>query len=124
MRLALKNRRWNGCAIRIASAYSAAEAREMLKRQPDMFHVAMIDGVMESNTAGLELCRELSDQRRRSLQVIFHSGIYSERYVRMTFGPIFDAFLPKAEVTAVRLYNTITRCLSPNDAPIHGVVAA
>ena len=124
MRLALKNRRWRGCEIRIASAHSAAEARVMLRNQPDMFHVAMIDGVMETNSAGLDLCREISEERR-SLPVIFHSGIFSrERQVRATYGSIFDVFLPKAEVTAALLYEAITRCLSPGTRGTRDVVAA
>ena len=53
-RFALSDYRLNGQGLEILSAYSAAEGRELMRRQADVA-VVLLDVIMESDTAGLGL---------------------------------------------------------------------
>ena len=118
VRLVFKHLTWRGFGFRLASAYSAAEAKHLLMRHGDMFHVALVDGVMETLSSGLELCHHMRRRPDLSVRTILHTAVYSESYARKNCGDIFDAILPKAEVTAVRLHRTICACLDERTADL------
>src|SRR6266498_6152836 len=53
-RFALSDYRLNGQGLEILSAYSAAEGRELMRKHPDVA-VVLLDVIMESDAAGLDL---------------------------------------------------------------------
>src|SRR5713101_1187682 len=53
-RFALSDYRLNGQGLEIISAYSAAEGRELMRKHPDVA-VVLLDVIMESDAAGLDL---------------------------------------------------------------------
>ena len=56
-KLALRRRSWRGRPFAIESAMSGAAARQILMDpKSPAFHVALVDVVMETTHAGLELC--------------------------------------------------------------------
>src|SRR5262245_36935006 len=67
-RFALNDYRLNGQGLDILSAYSAVEGRALLRDHPDIA-VVLLDVIMESDTAGLELVefirRELKNETVR-----------------------------------------------------------
>ena len=70
-KLAIKRKDWRGRAIRLTSAHSAQEAREIVANpESPSFHVALVDVVMETEHAGLELCDWLRDNAPLSLRII------------------------------------------------------
>src|SRR5215211_2966298 len=55
--IALKRKNWRGRPISLKSARSGKEARELLQASgTPRFHCALVDVVMETNDAGLQLC--------------------------------------------------------------------
>jgi DNA-binding NtrC family response regulator len=68
----------------VKSAYSAAEAREVLKTcAPDL---VVLDVMMESETAGFELAREIHEARPETPSIIL-SGVHSATGVPFRFEP-------------------------------------
>src|SRR5260370_8588907 len=57
-RFALSDYRLNGQGLEILSAYSAAEGRELMRRQADVA-VALLDVIMESPPAGPRLLHSI-----------------------------------------------------------------
>ena len=60
-RLVLGGFRFEGIRLDFLSAHSAAEARSLLRRHPDIA-VLLLDVVMESEQAGLELVRDVREE--------------------------------------------------------------
>jgi two-component system, OmpR family, response regulator len=78
---------------RVLCAYSAAEARETLKTEaPD---VAVIDVMMESDTAGFDLARDLH-QTFPAMPTLILSGVHSATGVPFRFEP-HETWLPVLE---------------------------
>jgi len=78
---------------RVLCAYSAAEARKTLKTEaPDL---AVIDVMMESDTAGFDLAREMHEAFPAMPMVIL-SGIHSATGVPFRFEP-HETWLPVLE---------------------------
>ncbi|MCF7957411.1 MAG: response regulator [Phycisphaerae bacterium] len=74
----------------ILVAYTAREARDVLKQKvPD---IAVVDVMMETDTAGFELAREVHEQYP-SLPMIMLSGIHKEKHLSFRFEPD-DTWLP------------------------------
>ena len=84
-RLALKHREWRKRGFAIYSSMSAEEAKKQLaEHPPGFFHVAMVDVVMETDTAGLELCRYIRETCPTSLRIVLRTGqagVAPEEYV-------------------------------------------
>src|SRR5690242_19954721 len=73
--LALKRRTWRKRPFELVSCYSGLEARELLKVHPrNYFRVALIDVVMETQTAGLDLCHHLRSDFPSSLRIVLRTG--------------------------------------------------
>lgn len=107
--LALRNLSFEGRKLEFRHAYSCAEASEILQ-QEEPFAVAIIDVVMESDTAGLELVRfirnELADH---SLRIILRTGQpgYAPEISTIQDYDIND-YRTKNELTQTRLFTSLT----------------
>lgn len=111
-KLALKNLTWRKRQFEITSAHSAGEARELLAKNETLFHVAIVDVVMETDDAGLELCKYVRSTFGLSIRLILRTGqpgIAPEEWVLENFD--IDDYLSKSEATAARLFSAIRVCL-------------
>jgi len=114
-RLAMRQFRVYGLPIRLHSASSKAEGIELLNSltlgRPDisLASVALIDVVMETDHAGLELCEYIRDvMKNRMLQICVRTGqpgVAPERAVLDRYD--IQGYLAKAEATEDKLYTVV-----------------
>lgn len=114
-RLAMRGFKVYGLPVRLHSAHSKAEGIELLNGltlgRPDvsLAAVALIDVVMETDQAGLELCDYIrNDMKNRMLQIYVRTGqpgIAPERAVLDRYD--IQGYLAKSEVTADKLYTVV-----------------
>lgn len=114
-RLAMRGFRVYGLPVRLHSAYSKAEGIELLNGltlgRPDvsLAAVALIDVVMETDQAGLELCDYIrNEMKNRMLQIYVRTGqpgVAPERAVLDRYD--IQGYLAKSEVTADKLYTVV-----------------
>lgn len=72
--LALRNSTFKGNGLEFVSAYSAEEGFEMLRKNPDCA-VTLLDVVMETPTAGLDLVERIrSELNMNNIQIILRTG--------------------------------------------------
>lgn len=108
-KLALKGMQVQGRALAFSHAHSAAQARELLERRQD-FAVALVDVVMESEDAGLQLVRHIREQLGNSaLRIILRTGQpgYAPEIETIQRYDIND-YKTKSELTQVRLHTSLT----------------
>lgn len=112
-KLALHDFIYDRKPIRFISAYSAAEAAEMLQRHDDIA-VILLDVVMESETAGLDLVETIRYHlNNTTVRIIIRTGqpgVAPERYVIDHYD--INDYKEKTELTTDRLYTTIRSALS------------
>ena len=73
-RFALSDYKLNGQGLEIVSAYSAAEGRELMRKHPDVA-VVLLDVIMETDTAGLDLVEFIrSDLKNDTVRIILRTG--------------------------------------------------
>lgn len=114
-RLAMRQFRVFGLPVKLHSALSKAEGIELLNSltlgRPDisLASVALIDVVMETDHAGLELCEYIRDvMKNRYLQLYVRTGqpgIAPERAVIDRYD--IQGYLAKAEATETKLYTVV-----------------
>lgn len=114
-RLAMRHFRVYGLPIRLHSATSKAEAIEVLngltlgRPEISMASVALIDVVMETDQAGLELCEYIRDvMKNRTLQIYVRTGqpgIAPERAVLDRYD--IQGYVAKVEATEDKLYTLV-----------------
>jgi signal transduction histidine kinase len=111
-RFALYDYALNGQGLRILSAHSAAEGRELLAREPAIA-VILLDVVMETDTAGLELVdyirKELKNETVRIVLRTGQPGQAPERRVIVDYD--INDYKAKTELTADKLFTTLTAAL-------------
>ena len=110
--LALRNKRWRGRKFSVTTASSAKEAEKILADKSDVFDVALVDVVMETDEAGLDLCRTMRATCARSLRIILRTGqpgIAPEERVLNDYD--IDSYLAKPDATPERLYSSIRSAL-------------
>jgi signal transduction histidine kinase len=111
-RFALYDYALNGQGLRILSAYSAAEGRELLAREPEIA-VILLDVVMETDTAGLDLVdhirKELKNETVRIVLRTGQPGQAPERRVIVDYD--INDYKAKTELTADKLFTTLTAAL-------------
>ena len=111
-RFALYDYSLNGQGIELISAYSAAEGRELLKANPDIA-VVLLDVVMESDAAGLELVdfirKELRNETVRIILRTGQPGQAPERRVIIDYD--INDYKAKTELTADKLFTSLTAAL-------------
>jgi len=111
-RFALSDYRLNGQGLEILSAYSAAEGRQLMRGNPDVA-VVLLDVIMESDTAGLELVefirQELKNETVRIILRTGQPGQAPERRVIVDYD--INDYKAKTELTADKLFTALTAAL-------------
>lgn len=111
-KLILKRMEFAGRRLQLFSAYSAEEAKDVLHKEADIA-VALVDVVMESEYAGLELVEyireELGNGHVRLVIRTGQAGSAPEREVIDHYD--IDDYKDKTELTAQKLYTTIRSAL-------------
>jgi signal transduction histidine kinase len=111
-RFALYDYSLNGQRLEILSAYSAAEGRALLREHSDTA-VVLLDVVMESDVAGLELVdyirNELKNETVRIILRTGQPGQAPERRVIIDYD--INDYKAKTELTADKLFTTLTAAL-------------
>lgn len=111
-RFALQNFRLNGRGLAFLSAASAAAGRTLLRDEPDVA-VILLDVVMESDEAGLELVdfvrRELGNDTVRIILRTGQPGHAPEQRVVIEYD--INDYKAKTELTAEKLFTTMTAAL-------------
>jgi len=107
-RLSLKGLRYRGCPLEFLSASTGSEAVQVMKANPDVA-VILLDVVMETTSAGLDACRAIREELgNRFVRILLRTGqpgVAPERQAITQFD--IDGYLPKAELTADRLYAAV-----------------
>jgi signal transduction histidine kinase/DNA-binding NarL/FixJ family response regulator len=102
----------NGQKLDIISAYSADEGRALLRMHPDIA-VVLLDVVMETDSAGLELVDFIrNDLKNEMVRVILRTGQPGqapERRVIVDYD--INDYKAKTELTADRLFTAMTAAL-------------
>ena len=98
--------------VAILGAASAAEAKRMLARFPDIA-VLLLDVVMETEDAGLQLVRHIREElANRQIRIILRTGLPGqapERSVIVDFD--INDYKAKTELTAQKLFTTVIASL-------------
>jgi two-component sensor histidine kinase/CheY-like chemotaxis protein len=107
-RMALERVRVDGRQLALEVAESAAAARVLLAARE--YAVAIVDVVMETDRAGLDLVREMRDDARHALtQIVVRTGepgAYPEAKVIEDFR--ISDYWPKVELRAARMRASVT----------------
>ena len=110
--LILKRMEFAGRKIQLFSAFSAQEAKEVLHKEKNIA-VALVDVVMESEHAGLDLVNyireDLGNQYVRLIIRTGQAGSAPEREVIDQYD--IDDYKDKTELTAQKMYTTIRSAL-------------
>ena len=108
----LRDFAFQGRGFEVVSAYSAIDARAVLANRPDI-PVVLLDVVMETDAAGLELAREIREGMKNDhLRIILRTGQPGEAPERdvMLLYDIND-YRAKAELTAQKLFTALVGAL-------------
>jgi CheY-like chemotaxis protein len=112
--LAMKNFRIDGYPVRLHTATSKAEAIDLLSTTLGgqffaYVAVAFIDVVMETDTAGLELCEFIREKQQNRLTQIYirtgQPGVAPERAVIDRYD--INGYFTKVELTEDKLYSLV-----------------
>ena len=111
-RFALSDYRLNGQGLEILSAYSAADGRQLLRSHPDVA-VVLLDVIMETDTAGLDLVEFIrEDLKNETVSIILRTGQPGqapERRVIVDYD--INDYKAKTELTADKLFTALTAAL-------------
>ncbi|MFV0423567.1 DUF3369 domain-containing protein [Oleidesulfovibrio sp.] len=111
-RLVLSDFTFNGAGLQFLSAYTGKEALAILKEQPDIAAV-LLDVVMETNHAGLEVAKAIREELNNNLvRIILRTGQPGqapERKVIVEYD--INDYKHKAELTSQRLFTTVYTAL-------------
>jgi len=111
-RLLLADASFEGRPVELASAWSAAQARDDLARHPGTALV-LLDVVMETDDAGLALVRHIREHLRdRDIQIVLRTGqpgMAPERDVVLRHD--INGYFLKTEITAQKLYSIVISSL-------------
>lgn len=105
---AVKTMSFRGFDLEILSAYSGEEAKEILAQHDDVA-VALVDVVMETNEAGLNLIDYIrNDIQNTAIRLVIRTG-QAHKFPSMQVIDDYDIkdFKEKTELTVERLYITI-----------------
>jgi response regulator RpfG family c-di-GMP phosphodiesterase len=116
-RLVLQNFEYEGRGLHFLNAHSAREARELLAQHPDIA-MAMVDVVMESEHAGLDLIRYIREELKNTLiRLVLRTGQPGQAPERVVIREYdINDYKAKTELTAQKLFTTVMTSLrSYND---------
>ena len=111
-RLALAGFDFDGRGLEFLSAYSAREAESLLQAHPDVA-VALVDVVMESEHAGLDLIRRVREQHEnRLIRLILRTGQPGQAPERSVIRQYdINDYKEKSELSSQKLYSTVLTSL-------------
>lgn len=111
-KLSLKGCEHRGRKVEFLSAATGQEAVEVLRTNPDV-GLVLLDVVMETNSAGLDACRRIREELCNPLaRIVLRTGQPGHAPERQTIEQYdIDGYLPKADMTADRLYATLRTAL-------------
>lgn len=111
-KMVLEGMTFSGKGLHFLSAYSGREARETLRQHPDIA-VILLDVVMETGQAGLELVEfiraELGNHLTRIILRTGQPGQAPEREVITRYD--INDYKHKTELTAQKLFSTVTTAI-------------
>lgn len=110
--LAMQGLRVEGQAMQFLHARSAAEAMEVLRREPELA-VVLLDVVMESEDSGLRLVHFIRESlNRRAIRIVLRTGQpgYAPEIETVQAYDIND-YRTKSELTRTRLYTVLTAAI-------------
>src|ERR1700761_7397088 len=111
-RFALSDYSLNGQALEILSAYSAAEGRTLMREHSDIAAV-LLDVIMETDAAGLELVEYIRNEiKNETVRIILRTGQPGqapERRVIVQYD--INDYKAKTELTADKLFTSLTAAL-------------
>lgn len=103
---------FEGRSLEFLSAYSGEESLLLLQKEPDV-SVVLLDVVMETNTAGLDVAQQIRSQlNNQFIRIILRTGQpgFAPEYKVITELDIND-YWQKAELTSQRLTTSMTTAL-------------
>lgn len=111
-RFALADYSLNGQGLEIVSARSAAQGRDLLRAHPDV-SVILLDVVMETETAGLDLVDFIrKDLRNELVRIILRTGQPGQAPERRVIVDCdINDYKAKTELTADKLFTALTAAL-------------
>ena len=111
-RFALSDYNLHGATLEILSAYSAAEGRILMRDNPDIAAV-LLDVIMETDVAGLELVEYIRNEiKNETVRIILRTGQPGqapERRVIVQYD--INDYKAKTELTADKLFTSLTAAL-------------
>ena len=111
-KLALKNFVYDGKELEFLHAYSGEEARELFAKE-DGIALALVDVVMETDHAGLDLIHHIREELNNSIiRIVLRTGQPGEapeRKVILDFD--INDYKEKCELTAQKLFSTVLTSL-------------
>ncbi len=111
-RFALSDYVLNGQGLDILSAYSAAEGRELMRQHSDIAAV-LLDVIMETDSAGLDLVEFIRNEiRNETVRIVLRTGQPGqapERRVIVDYD--INDYKAKTELTADKLFTSLTAAL-------------
>ena len=111
-RLVLRHIQFRDRPFKLISASSAREALQIIEKQDDLA-LALVDVVMETKTAGLDLVRHIRDNlKNRSIRLIMRTGQPGhapEQNVVIDYE--IDAYMAKTDISAQKLVTAIIASL-------------
>ncbi len=111
-KLVLSDYVFMGAGLKFLSAFSAKEAKTVIRENPDIA-CCLLDVVMETNDAGLEVARFIrEDENNKKLRIILRTGQPGkapEKNIILTYD--INDYKEKTELTNQKLFTTITTAL-------------
>jgi signal transduction histidine kinase/DNA-binding NarL/FixJ family response regulator len=111
-RFALSDYTLNGQSLEILSAYSAAEGQILMRQHPDIAAV-LLDVIMETDAAGLDLVEYIRNEiKNETVRIILRTGQPGqapERRVIVDYD--INDYKAKTELTADKLFTSLTAAL-------------
>ncbi|KRE47529.1 hypothetical protein ASG85_27395 [Paenibacillus sp. Soil724D2] len=111
-KMVLQDFEFDGKKLEFHSAYSALEAKQLLKQQPNA-SLVLLDVVMEQDDAGLQIVKyireELNNQAIRIILRTGQPGQAPERTVIMDYD--INDYKEKTELTTQKLFTTVVTAL-------------
>ncbi|MBI5509311.1 MAG: hybrid sensor histidine kinase/response regulator [Deltaproteobacteria bacterium] len=114
--LALRRKKWKKKGFEIAHAKSLKEGKAIISKNPAQYRVAIVDVVMETDTAGLELCQYIRSNCPPSARIVLRTGqpgMAPEEAVLNNYD--IDFYMEKTDASPEKLYSVIRSCLRSSE---------
>jgi two-component system cell cycle response regulator len=108
----LRGQNFEGHGFEVVSAYSAAQAREILRNDPEI-PVILLDVVMETPDAGLKLVRSIREEMgNHHIRILLRTGQPGEAPERKVVAEFdINDYRNKSELTSGRLFTSLAGAL-------------